>query len=128
MATFGGITTFTYADNPLRMRGHIETYPSNVKSEGIPNQDGSTSVSFTMAGYRAKASFEDSKQGQATPQPWDAILKGGPYNITVVEQQTNVTHMWTNANFTGDVHVDREKGLVDGLEIIADTYQTMNAG
>lgn len=122
MADFGGTASFTFNGQPLVMRGHITTEPSNVKAGGLINQDGSTSRTLTPKGFVAVCKFEDSTAGLATPQPWDSILKGGPYNITVVEQQTGVLHMWSSAKFTGDIKVDREKGEVDGLSILADTY------
>ena len=68
MATFGGTVRFSYAGTPLVMRGHITIEPSNIKSEGIPNQDGSISRSATPKGYNAKCKFEDSTNGSATPQ------------------------------------------------------------
>jgi len=48
--------------------------------------------------------------------------------VTVVEQHTNVTHMWTNERWIGEPAVDREKGEVDGLELCADAYNTTTAG
>jgi hypothetical protein len=125
MADFGGTVSFTYAGNPLVMRGHITIGPSSIKADPIANQNGTVSRTLTPRGYTAKFKFEDSTNGLATPQPWDAILKGGPYNVTVVENQTGVTHMWTNAAFTGEPEVDREKGEVDGLSLIAPSYQTI---
>jgi hypothetical protein len=129
MADFGGIITFSYSGTPLTMRGHVTVGPSNVKATGIPNNDATTSRSFSLTGYTAKMEFEDSTQGAnspATPQPWDAILKGGPYSMTAVEATTGVTHTWTNAKFVGEPEVDRETGQVKGLSIIADKYQILN--
>ena len=128
MADFGGTVNFSYAGTPLVMRGHIMIDPSSIKADGIANQDGSVSRTLTPRGYTAKCKFQDSRNGLATPQPWDTILKGGPYNITVVENQTGVTHMWTNAAFTGEPSVDRERGEVDGLGWIAPSYQVITGG
>jgi len=125
MATFGGLVRFTYAGAPLVMRGHITIGSSSVKAEPLPNQDGSISRTLTPWGFRATIKFEDSTPGAGgavsspVPQNWDAILQGGPYNMTIAELSTSVTHMLTGAQFFGEPKVNRENGEVDGMEIIA---------
>jgi hypothetical protein len=117
MADFGGVVRFTFGGSPLVMRGKLTTEPASVKATSITNQDGSASRSLEPKGYVAEVTFEDSTDGLATPQPWDKIIKGGPYNITAIEEQTNVVHTWTQANFIGDAKVDRMNGEVTGLSI-----------
>lgn len=124
MATFGGTVRFSYGGKPLVLRAHITTGPSSVKAEPVPNQDGSISRTLTPWGHRATLKFEDSTPGSGgavsspIPQPWDAIIRGGPYNFSCAELLTGVTHTWANALFFGEPKVNRESGEVDGLEII----------
>ena len=128
MADFGGVVRFTYGGTPLVMRGKLTTDPASVKANPITNQDNSTSRSLEPKGFGAEVTFEDSTEGAATPQDWDAILLGGPYNITAVEDTTNIIHTWTAANFVGDVKVDRMNGEVSGLSIHGGSYNVTSAG
>jgi len=123
MADFGGEMRFAIAGANLVVRGKVQTYPSNASAEGIVNQDGSTSRTLTPKGYRAKMTFEDTPAGTATALDWNAILRGGPFNATLVEDHTGVLHTWTRAKFTGDAEVDRMNGEVTGLELLADDYK-----
>lgn len=124
MADFGGIMRFTFGGSPLVMRGKFSTQPASQKADEVTNRDGSTSRTMTPKGFGAEVTFEDSNSGVATAQNWDGILLGGPYNMTVVEENTNIVHTWTSASFTGDVSVDRENGEVTGLKIHGSTYNT----
>ena len=127
MADFGGIMHFTLAGTPLTIRGKVKTSPSNVKAEKIANSDGSISRAFAVTGYGAEVTFEDSPVGTATALDWDGILKGGPYNASLVEDQIGVLHTWTAMVFTGAPSVDRETGEVTGLEIHSPTYTKVAA-
>jgi hypothetical protein len=123
MADFGGEFRFAIGGANLVVRGKFQIYPSNVSAEPLVNQDGSTSRTLTPKGYRFKASFEDSPVGTATALDWEAILRGGPYNATMVEDHTGALHTWTSAKLTGDIEVDRTNGEVTGIEGIADDYK-----
>jgi hypothetical protein len=122
MADFGGIMRFTFGGLPLVLRGKVTTEPASIKAEAITNQDGSTSRSLTPKGFGAEVTFEDSSAGVATALNWDQILKGGPYNVSLIEDQTGVVHAWTGATFVGDVKADRMNGDVTGLQIHAPAY------
>ena len=122
MSDFGGIMHFTLGGTPYTIRGKVKTSPSNVKADKIANTNGSVSRSFAVTGYGAEVTFEDSPTGTATALDWDAILKGGPYNASLVEDQIHVMHTWTNMIFTGTPSVDRETGEVTGLEIHSPNY------
>ena len=123
MTDFGGLMRFQLNGAPFTVRGKVTINPSNVSAEPIANNDGSTSRALSVKGYRAKVTFEDSKDGgSATGQDWGQILKGGPYNMSLIEDSTGVTHTWTGASFTGDPEVDRMNGEVTGLEILSPKY------
>jgi len=123
MADFGGEMRFNIGGADLVVRGKVQTYPSNVSAEPIVNQDGSTSRTLTPKGFRAKLTFEDTPTSTATALDWNAILRGGPYNATLIEDHTGVLHAWTRAQLTGDLEVDRMNGEVTGAELIADDYK-----
>ena len=123
MADFGGEFRFAIGGANLIVRGNVKTNPSSVSAEAIVNQDGSTSRSLTMKGFRAEVTFEDTPAAQATALDWDALIRGGPFNATLVEDQTGVLHTWTRAKLVGDASVDRHNGDVTGLSLLADDYK-----
>lgn len=127
MADFGGIMRLTFGGSPLVMRGKFSTEPSSVKADPITNQDGSASRTLEPKGYGADVTFEDSSDGTATELNWNQIMLGGPYNITVVEETTGITHNWTQANFVGDPKSDRENGEVTGLKIHGGSYNVLRS-
>ena len=122
MTDFGGLMRFQVNGSPLTVRGKVSVNPSNLAATAIANNDGSTSRSLEPKGYRAKVTFEDSQAGSATGQDWAVILLGGPYNLSLIEDTTGLTHTWTGARFTGDPEVDRMNGEVTGLEILSPAY------
>jgi len=122
MPDFGGIMRFTFGGRPLVVRGKLTTEPASQRAEKIVNQDGSIGRAMSPKGYGGEVTFEDSSEGQATALDWNAILLGGPYNFSIVEDTTGVVHAYTGAVFTGDVKVDRMNGEVTGLEIHSPSY------
>lgn len=120
MAKFGGEMRFTIDGDPIVLRGTFNTMPSNLENEGINNQDGSVSIASAPRGFGAEVSFEDNDA-----LDWNAIMRGGPYDFTVVEEHTNRIHMWTEAHFTGRPQVNRLNGEVTGLSILSRAYRSV---
>jgi hypothetical protein len=71
-------------------------------------------------GPAGEAEFTDSVDGvTAVSLPWNAIMAGGPYTLTGVEETNGIIHTWTGAKFVGRPKIDRLKGVVTGITIQA---------
>jgi hypothetical protein len=57
---------------------------------------------------RSKCKFEDLTNGGPQPQPWEQIIEGGPYTVTVTENMTGVCDMWTRSLITEHFRRSRE--------------------
>lgn len=118
MADFGGLIRFTYDGNSLTIRAKLDIEPGDFAYSLEHNQDGSFDRYVAPMGPTIETDFVDSVDGDsAISQPWNAIMQGGPYNIAVLEDSTQVTHTITNGKFVGRPKIDREKGLVTGISI-----------
>lgn len=118
MATFGGEMRFTYNGQPLTLRGAIKTMPNRFSAEKVTNQDGSVSRTLRPEAYDCEMVFEDGANLN-----WDTIMLSGPFNISIIEDQTNVIHQFTGANFFGRASVDRATGEVSGLTVSSAAYR-----
>lgn len=122
MADFGGEMRFTFNASPLVLRAAISYNPTRFEFEGMANQDNSVSRTVKPTAYNFEVTFED-----GADVDWDAVMLGGPYNVTVVEDTTGTLHMWTGSQFTGRPSVNRESGEVSGIAGIARSYRKTNA-
>lgn len=118
MADFGGTIRFTYNGNSLIMRAKLDMEPGDFAYSGEHNQNGSFDRYVQPMGPVIEAEFVDTIDGNsATSQPWNSIMSGGPYNVSVLEDSTGIIHTITGAKFIGRPKVDRLKGLVTGISI-----------
>lgn len=117
MADFGGEMRFSVNGNPYILRAAFKSEPTPFEIEGGGNQDGSVYRSLKPTGYMAEPMFQDTDVGIATALDWEAIMRGGPYNMTLVEDHTGRLYMWTNATFEGKPTVDHQNGEVSGIKI-----------
>ncbi len=116
MADFGGIMRFTYGGSPLTIRAKVEIEPTGASFTAEDNQDGSFDRYVQPMGPKFDIEFVDSVDDvKATSLPWDAIMSGGPYNMSLVEETNGVVHTWTQAKFLGRPKIDRLKGIVTGV-------------
>jgi hypothetical protein len=131
MADFGGIVRFTYNGTPLRIRARVTIEPTGGKYDAEHNQDGSFDRYYQPMGPAFDFEFVDSVDGvTAISQPWDAIMSGGPYNCSLIEDSNGVLHTFTGAKFIGRAKIDRLKGLVSGVtgQCPVGGYQKTTAG
>jgi len=130
MAEYGGLFRFTYDGNALTIRGSLDAEPADFSYTVEHNQDGSFDRMIQPMGPTAEATFRDSADADsAISQPWNAIMKGGPYNISILGDTIGVTLQYTNAKFIGRPKVDWLKGTVTGLSIQSPTggYKQLRA-
>lgn len=118
MADFGGTIRFTYDGNALIIRAKLDIEPGDFAYAVEHNQNGSFDRYMQPMGPMLETDFVDSKDGvAATSLPWNSIMQGGPYNVSILEDTTGVIHTIANAKFTGRPKIDRLKGLVTGINI-----------
>ena len=117
MAFFGGKIRFSIAGNPMVLRGKTEIELADLEKDEVVNDDGSISFMGKNKGYGADVIFEDN-----LTIDWNGLLRLPPTNITMIEDDANITHLFTQASFTGRPKVDREDGQVTGLKIVSPAY------
>jgi hypothetical protein len=116
MTDFGGVIRFTYNGLPLRIRAKVEIEPASGIYTAEDNQDGSFDRYVQPQGPKFDCEFVDSTgNNSAVSQPWGAIMAGGPYVITIVEDSNGIIHSFTGVKYIGRVKVDRLKGMVTGI-------------
>ena len=116
MADFGGLIRFTYNATPMKIRARVTIEPTGGDYKAEDNQDGSFDRYYQPMGPKFDLEFVDSADGvSAKSLPWDAIMAGGPYNISIVEDSNSVLHTFTGSKFIGRPKIDRLKGLVSGV-------------
>lgn len=118
MADFGGQIRFTYDGNSIRIRAKVEVMPGDFLYTAEENQDGTFDRYVQPKGASFDLEFVDSADG-ITPVslPWHTIMKGGPYNVSILEDTNGVIHTLSNAKFIGEVKIDRLKGIVSGITV-----------
>lgn len=115
---FGGkITVTSSLGYKLSLRGTITVQPTAQSNEAITNQDGSTDRIMTPNAPMAELSFRDDGGD------WQGRITGARENLTIVEEQTGVTHLFTGAFWTGRPNINRINGEVSGVQIVADSYR-----
>lgn len=119
---FGGEMRITVGGVPYTMRGTFTVNPSNRTVQPGASADGSVYTTHTMAGYRFEVALEDS--GGLDPH---ALLTGGPFNVSVIEDSNGTLHMWTGCKFHGDPQINRQTGEVTGLSGVAPSYRRATA-
>jgi hypothetical protein len=97
-------------------RGTINVSAAHSSVEAITNQDGNVDRVITPAAPTAEVVFVDDGHD------FDALLNADRHNITIVEEKTNVTHLFTRAFWTGRPASNRLNGEVTALGIVAEIY------
>jgi hypothetical protein len=115
---FGGIMKVsTSAGDTFSLRGKLKVLKAHAKNDAVTNQDGSVDRTMTPQAPSAELTFRDDDFD------FDAMLSGNRVNITIIEQQTGKTHLFTNAFWTGSPASDRMNGEVDSMGIVCESYQ-----
>jgi hypothetical protein len=111
-ARFGGITRILLGNGTtLTMRkDKLDVMPAGYKATVESNANGSLYQTLENVPNRAEITLQDEGQD------WqEVLLYQGP--MTVQEDSTGVTHMYTNAFFDGAPQINRKGGDVTGLAI-----------
>lgn len=117
---FGGIMRFRDSSGRnVSLRGTFTVYPSTRSVEGLTNQDGSADRVMTPTSPRAEIAFADKAIDLA------AIMGDQRRDVTITEEHTGVSHLFTQAFYTGDPASNRMNGEVTGVGIMAEAYRRL---
>ncbi len=119
---FGGEMRLRLADGTnLTMRGNFTLGSSGVSTEAVTNQDGSVSRTATLKPRTAEVTLEDDGTDV------NALMRAPRQDIYLVEEFAGVSHIFTDAFFSGDASIDRATGEWTGLVINGSAYQRLSA-
>ncbi|WP_323011118.1 phage tail tube protein [Paracoccus sp. (in: a-proteobacteria)] len=115
---FGGQMRLRLASGMnLTMRAGFTLGSSGISVEAKTNQDGSVSRLGTPRPRTAEVTFEDGGEDV------NAVMKAPRQDIYITEEFTGVTHIFSNAFFSGEPFVDRATGEWTGMTINSSNYQ-----
>lgn len=118
MADFGGTIRFTYDGDAITIRAKVDVEPGDFSFTVEHNQDGSFDRYAQPMGPTFELEFRDSSDGvRATSLNWNAIMAGGPYNCSIIEDKNGIIHTIAGGKFSGRPKIDRLKGLVTGITV-----------
>lgn len=129
MATTSGRVSVVIGGVPYSARGEVTLNPSKVKVDVDTNQDGS--IFRTVSGKPISASVTFDKGAtlldpKGQPMKWDdSMMLVTGLGVTFTEAESGRQHLLSQAFFTGDPAVNLKTGEVSGLEIAAETYETI---
>lgn len=108
---FGGeFRVKTSAGDIIALRGNLSINSSGRSVEAITQSDGSVDGVHTLTPVTAGVTFAD------RGNDYKALMKGRR-NWTFIEEDTGVTHYFTNAFLSGTPEVNRMNGEVTGLTL-----------
>lgn len=117
---FGGkITVSSSRGYKLSLRGTLAVAGAHQSNDKVTNQDGSVDRLITPDAPSAELTFRDDGLDG------DMLLNGDRENITIVEEKTGVTHLFTDAFWTGKPNANRINGELTALAIVASYYRKL---
>jgi len=117
---FGGLISIKGSIGySLSLRGTINVSAAHSSNEAVTNQDGRVDRIMTPTAPTAEITFADDGINI------DRLLNADRHNVTIIEQKTGVTHMFTNAFWVGMPSSNRINGEMTGLSITADSYSRL---
>lgn len=126
MHTAGGRVSTVINGVNYTARGEITLDPSNIEVEGAANQDGSIYRTVKPKARMATLTFDRFVDAQGRPLKWsENVMEQSNIPVTFIERDTGLTHLLTNAFFTGKPEHNTATGEVSGLSIAAEKYETL---
>lgn len=123
MDTKGGRFTLEINGRTFTGRGAAKINPSTVALENGANQDGSGYSTIKPKLASLDLSFD---RGRSAAVKWDAAFMLARVNVTFVESDVGVTHLFTNGRWSGEgAEIDSSTGEVTGIKIETDSYQAV---
>lgn len=100
----------------LSLRGTVNVSAAHQSNAAITNQDGRVDRVITPDAPTSEIVFADDGLN------YDTLLNANRQNISIVEEKTGVSHLFTGAFFTGKPMANRLNGELTALGIVADRY------
>lgn len=114
---FGGRIAVRFSSGELiSLRGTLNIMPTRNSSGVIVNQDGKPDRTLTPEAPSAEINFAD------RGIKYDDLINADRFNVTIDEDDTDVTHYFTQAFLVGRPTINRLTGEVTGLTIVAEKY------
>lgn len=119
----GGRISISIAGRRFNPRGRAVIKPAMLSHEANANHDGTVYRTTKAMPATAELSFDRGSDRFA----WDSSFMTGFVDVTIVERDVGVTHLFTRATLVGEPSIDTETGEVSGLSIATDVYQKVNS-
>jgi Phage tail tube protein len=115
---YGGRMTVKLSSGEIfSLRGTFNVMSSGFSAEAITNQDRSVDRTLTPKAATCEINFADKGIN------YNQLMQSDRFNVTIDEDNTDVSHYFTGAFFVGDPSVNRITGEVTGLTITAEKYR-----
>lgn len=122
MHTAGGRVSIVIKGRSYSGRGEITIEPSSVEITAEANQDGSVYKTVKPKPFKAAMTFDRFMTPTGEYLKWDAALMLEEFAANFIEDDTNLTHIFTKAGFTGNPSINLATGEVSGVEIAGSGY------
>lgn len=99
----------------------VELDVSNIEVTGMANQDGSAAYSMKPQLFGAEITLRNNCGIR-----WNDKMRMCKVNVTIVEEDTNRTHLFTASRIVGRPKLNLSNGEVKGLRIEGPQYQMLN--
>lgn len=120
MDTKGGRFTAEINGRTFSGRGKATIESSTVEVNAEANQDGTGYATVKPKLASCELTFD-----RGVGLKWDATMILQTVNLTFVETDVKVTHLFTDARWVGTPSIDTETGEVSGMSIKSDKYQSI---
>ena len=118
MQTKGGRFTLEINGRTYSGRGTATIMPARAVRENGVNMD-----STGWSSVQPKLASLDLTFDRGVGLQWDEEMMLSELNVTFVETDAKVQHLYTNANWSGEPSINSDNGEVSGLKIESATYQ-----
>lgn len=117
MNTTGGRFSLTINGAVYSGRGEAKINPSRVELENGANQDGSGYSTVKPILTSLELTFD-----RGVGLVWDETMMLQTVNVTFIETDAGVTHLFTGGRWSGKPELNTKDGEVSGLKIETDQY------
>ncbi|WP_158810231.1 phage tail tube protein [Beijerinckia sp. L45] len=123
MDSKGGRFSLSVSGTTVSGRGAAKIMRSGVGVTTGVNQDGSGYKTIAPKLVGLDLTFD-----RGVGLNWDTTMLLADVDVTFIETDMGITHMYTSANWDGDPTIDSATGEVTGLKIMTSesNYQTFN--
>jgi len=122
MDTKGGRFTLDINGRTVSGRGAAKIKPARAVPTNGVNMDGTGYSTVEPKLASLELTFD-----RGVGLRWDETMLLERINVTFVEDDAGVTHLYTRGRWAGEPEIDSQTGEVSGLTIETDSYQQIRA-